>query len=141
MLTVGSAEAMRDNESTSSSGDLIEWRPAKAQDIVDYYGIRPPHTIKAIVVLRNGEPEGICGVARGGGVNLFFSEYKEGLEPHLKKMTVLRAIKAAISIAEEYPSELLGEAITEKGANIMKRIGFTKTKDNSFGLNKDSRGD
>ena len=115
---------MHSDSSENDSGDLIEWRQATSEDVVGMYGKLPKQTIRAIVVLRNGVPEGIAGVARERGVSKFFSDHKPELKPFLKTITVLRAIKAAQQLVMRYPSVVMAEAQDDTGARLLGRLGF-----------------
>jgi len=88
--------------------------------------------VRAFVVTLDGKPVGIGGVSREGGINRAWSEYKPELEPYLKSLTVLRAIKATQRLLMEYPSVVFAEAKHDKGAELMKRMGFTEVNEGFF---------
>lgn len=105
---------------------MISHRFATAADIDKYYGERPAATIRAIVILIDDEPAGIAGLVlkRGGDRCLAFSEFKPELEPHLKTMPVLRAVKSAQRMILETPLPVLVYDTTNPP--LLERLGFTE---------------
>lgn len=84
----------------------------------------PTETLRTIVVRRGGRAVGLIGVARNAFFRRFFSEYKPELEPMLKSMTVLRAIKAAMAIVRAQRGTVWAVAEHEEGARVLQRLGF-----------------
>ncbi len=74
---------------------MITHRFATASDIDRYYGERPAQTIKAITILMDNEPAAVIGLEVRRDRYIAFSEFKPELAPHLKSMSVLRAVKSA----------------------------------------------
>lgn len=103
---------------------MIAWRFATSADIDRYYGERPGFTLQAIVVLLDDEPAGIAGLSREGDRFRAFSEYKPALEPHLKSMTVLRAVKAVQRMIHEAPLPVIVQ--NSENPRLMKRLGLVE---------------
>lgn len=95
-----------------------------------FYGEIPKQTVRAIVVLLNDEPTGIIGLAMGADCATMYSEYKPELEPHLKRMTVLMAIRAAMKMMMRCKRPVY--AVQHPGTNILTKLGFEHLKDDIF---------
>lgn len=101
---------------------MIAWRFATAADIDSYYGERPQVSVRAIVVTLDGEPVGIVGLELRGDRAVAFSEYKPALEPHLKSMPVLRAVKAAQRMFRA--SRVPVVVANTSNPKLLERLGF-----------------
>jgi hypothetical protein len=100
----------------------LTFRYATAADVDRYYDERPEQTIRAIVILLNDEPVGIVGLAYEGDRYTLFSEYKPALEPHLKSMTVLRAVHAAHRMVRAANLPVL--VVNTSNPALLERMGF-----------------
>lgn len=98
------------------------WRYASAADIEKYYGELPPQTIRAVVVTLGDEPVGIAGLSFDGDRYTAFSEFKPALEPHLKSMPVLRAVKAVEKMIRTANLPVLVQNTTNP--KLLERLGF-----------------
>lgn len=98
----------------------LTYRFATESDLRRFYGELPRQTIRAVVILLNGEPAGIIGLARDAGCEKFFSESKPELDLH--RFEVLRAIKLAMSLVESSKCDVY--AVREEGTDILLRLGF-----------------
>lgn len=78
-------------------------------------------TVRAVVVLLDNEPAGMIGLALGVDSALLFSRCEQKLRPHLKRITVLRAIKLAMSMVRSCTRPVYAER--EEG-DILPRLGF-----------------
>lgn len=101
---------------------MISFRYASTADVDRYFDERPAQTITAIVVLLDDEPAGMIGLARERDRMIAFSEYKPVLEPHLKSMTVLRAIKAAHRMFLDAPLPVI--VCDTTNPRLVERLGF-----------------
>lgn len=101
---------------------MIAWRYATAADVDRYYGERPEQTIRAIAVLMDEEPVGMLGLEHAGDRYIAFSEFKSELEPHLKSIPVLRAIKAAQHMFREAPLPVI--VVNTSNPELLTRLGF-----------------
>lgn len=106
---------------------MIGWRFARAADIERFYGERPERTLKAVAIFLDEEPVAICGIATQGDHCLAFSDVKPALSPHLRSMTVLRAIKATQALIAASKLPVFALKTTESG--LLARLGFTPTCD------------
>lgn len=104
-------------------------RPAVASDIVEFYGEPWPFTLKALVAILDGKPVGIIGISREYGLNKFFSDITPELEPHMKTMPILRAIKKMMREVES--SRLPVVAIAENPA-LLERLGFSQVEGDRY---------
>jgi hypothetical protein len=103
---------------------MIHHRFATAADIDRYYGERPAETLQAIVILMDEEPVAIIGLAREGDRYRAFSEYRPELEPHLRTMPVLRAIKAGQKMVNDAPLPVV--ALADGKPGFLARLGFNE---------------
>lgn len=103
----------------------LTWRYATAADLLEFYGLRPAETTRAAVVLMGGVPAAVVGIALTREHARFFSDVRPELRPHLKRMPVLRAIKAAMRFVEAYRGPVLAvrDPFPESEA-LLRRLGF-----------------
>ena len=101
---------------------MIRHRFAIAADIERYYGEMPRQTLQAIVIEMDGEPVAIVGLARERDRFVAFSEYKPELEPYLKTMPVLRAVKAAQKLIFSAPLPVV--VCNTTNPKLLERLGF-----------------
>jgi len=103
----------------------LTWGPADAAALRAFYGRVPAETTRSVVVRLYGEPVAVVGAAIDGGFATLFSDTKPELEPFLRSMTVLRAIRAGIDMAKATGLPVLAWVCKEPGARILAREGFT----------------
>lgn len=105
---------------------MIESRFATASDVDRYYGARPHESMRAYIVLMNGEPMGIIGIAKQKRFVRLFSEFKPELREHLTCMTILRTIKKAMQLVKESRVPVIAVASPDepKSRSIIERLGF-----------------
>jgi hypothetical protein len=77
-----------------------------------------------MVATIDGEVAGIIGISREGDIGKYFSEFKPELRPHLKSITILRAIKASLQIVRDYHGPVVAVAQDGEGCRILHRLGF-----------------
>ncbi len=109
---------------------MIAYRPATTADVEKYFGELPAETLRVIAITLDDEPVGLVGMAVERGRFRAFSEYKPALEPHLRSITVARAIKAAQSMYAQ--AKLPVYAIQECGSAILARLGFQPISDGVY---------
>lgn len=105
-----------------AEGPRIAWRYAVAADITAYFGAPRLETCRAVVVTMDEKPVGIIALVSGGGCWTIQSEYKPELEPYLRSMPVLRAIKAAMRWVKSSHKRVY--AIRDEGTDALLRLGF-----------------
>lgn len=108
----------------------LTWSAATARDIDRYYGERPAPTMKAIAIKRGDQPVAIIGMIMDGQRMRAFSEYVPEFEPHLRSMTVLRAIKAAQKMFKESRRQVI--AVKGSDTMILERVGFVPVTDEVY---------
>lgn len=106
---------------------MISYRFATASDIDTYYGERPARTIRAVVILMDDGPVAIIGMEQLRDRYVAFSEFKPELEPHLKSMTVLRAIKAAQRMIQEARMPVL--VVNTSNPKLIEKLGFIQVEE------------
>lgn len=79
-------------------------------------------TTRAVVLLVDQEPAAIIGLAMGLDCATLYSDAKPEIEPHLKRMAVLRAIKLAMQLVEACGREVYAKR--QEGTDIILRLGF-----------------
>ena len=130
MFTGGSAETVHDAGGSCGDGvgratEAITVRNATAADILAFYGGPTPGTLRALVAEMDGEVVGVIGIVRERQWGKFFSDSKPKLQPHLKSITIMRAIKRALRFCEEYRGPVLAQAHDAESCRLMHRLGFT----------------
>lgn len=108
---------------------MITVEPACAADVELLYRSRPGETLRAVVIKVDGKPAGIIGLAKEADRDRLFSEYTDELTPHLKSMTILRAIKLVMSWVES--SRVPVYAIAENPP-LLERLGFIRITDEVY---------
>lgn len=109
---------------------MIHSRFATAADIDGFYGERPAPTMRAIAILMDDAPVAIIGLAQHRDRYQAFSEYKPALEPHLRSMAVLRAIKAAQSMIASAVMPVV--AFCKDKPDLIERLGFIKVRNGAY---------
>jgi hypothetical protein len=109
---------------------MIHHRLASASDLLRYYGEQQEKTVKAIVILMDEDPVAVTGITVERGHHVAFSEYKPELEPHLKSMPVLRALKAVQGMFAA--ARLPVYAIRTVENCLLERLGFRRLQDEVF---------
>jgi hypothetical protein len=100
-------------------------RPATLEDLIVFYGERPSGTTRAIVAEMDGEIVGVIGIIRERLWGKYFSEFSPALQPHLKSITIMRAIKESLKFCDNYRGPVLAVANDAESCRIMNRLGFT----------------
>ncbi len=81
-------------------------------------------TVRATVAELDGQVAGIIGISRENGVGKFFADFKPELQPHLKSVTIMRGVKAALRFCDEYKGPVIAVAEHAEGCRILHRLGF-----------------
>lgn len=100
----------------------MTYRYATPADFVRFYGEPQRMTSRAVVILVDAEPAAMIGLAYGRDCATMFSDAKPAIEPHKRRMTVLRAIKMAMRLADTCGRDVY--AVRQEGTNILPRLGF-----------------
>lgn len=107
----------------------VSWGPATAADVDALYKGRPRETMRALVIRVDGEAAGIIGLAQEPDRLRAFSEVRDALCPHIRRMPVLRAIKAFMRWVEQ--SQVPVYAVSE-GTGLLERLGFVQFNGEEF---------
>ena len=102
----------------------IAFRTADEATIRGFYGKLPETTTRSVVITMDGHPAGIVGVSFEYGRAMLFSDISDELRPHLRSMTVLRAVRRGIDFAKQAKLPVIAFAEAETGAKILEREGF-----------------
>ncbi|MGE4077403.1 MAG: hypothetical protein AB7F22_17745 [Reyranella sp.] len=105
-------------------GKALSWGPADREALLAFYGDLPAETTRSFVVWLDGQPAGVIGVAISRGYATLFSDISPALEPHLRSMPVMRAVRAAITMAKRTGLTLMAFAEQCGGEAILQREGF-----------------
>lgn len=89
--------------------------------------------MKAIVAEMDGKVAGIIGIVREYGYGKYFCDISPELMPHLRSITVMRAIKESMKFCEEYKGPLVAVAEHAEGCRILNRLGFTHLQGALYG--------
>lgn len=108
----------------------VTFCPATASDLDAFYGGRNRQTMRAIIVKLDDVPAGVIGLAKAKDRLLMISEYKPELQPYLKSMGALRAIKESMRWAAE--SKLPVFAVCQDSERLLERLGFVHVRDGVY---------
>ena len=135
MPASSSAEALHDSgcDSRYSVGGIREreeapeivTRPARSDDIIEYFGAPQRGTIQAYVAEMDGRIVGILGIVRAHGYGRYFCDLKPKLQPYLRSITIMRAIKQSMDLVHQYRGPLISVAEHAEGCRLLNRLGFT----------------
>ncbi len=100
-------------------------RFATSEDVIEYFGGRQAGTMRALVAVQDGSITGFIGIVREGPIGKYFCDISPELEPHLRSMAVLRAIKWSIDLVKNYKGPVIAVAEHVEGCRILNRLGFT----------------
>lgn len=100
----------------------VTYRFATAEDFRRYYGTTQKMTMRAVAILLDEEPVAIIGIAYGLDCATLFADYKPEIDPYRKRMTVLRAIKLAMTLVESCGRDVYAKR--QEGTDIVERLGF-----------------
>lgn len=79
-------------------------------------------TVRAVVVLVDDEPAAVIGLALGIDCATLYSDVKPALEPHLRRLPVLRALKLSMKLVKQCGRDVY--AIRQSGTDLLPRLGF-----------------
>lgn len=88
--------------------------------------------MRAVVLTLDDEVAGIIGLSREHRHGLFFSDMKPELEPYLKTIPVMRALKAAMKFVTDYPAWVFAIAEHDKGCQILEWLGFVNIDEDIY---------
>lgn len=98
------------------------------QSLVErYYGARPPISFRGYVAVLDGEPIGVGGVYRTGGLWVAFSEMKDEMRPFVKARA--RAARLLVNFADRLGVTVhaVEDPNEPTSPGLLKKLGFEKT--------------
>jgi hypothetical protein len=90
-------------------------------------------TLKAFVITMDGVPHGFIGIVRENGIGKFFTDNSDELQPYLKSITIMRALKASLDWCREYRGPVIAIATTAQSCMTMQRLGFEHLQGTYYG--------
>ena len=89
--------------------------------------------MRVIVAEMDGEIVGVIGVVRELDLGKLFCDFKPKLQPYLRSITIMRAVKAAMRFADEYRGPIVAVAEHAEGCRILNRLGWTHLQGELYG--------
>lgn len=89
--------------------------------------------MKAYVAEIDGELVGMIGVVRERDYGKFFCDIRPKLQPYLRSITIMRAVKAAHRFCDEYQGPIIAVAEDAEGCRILNRLGWTHLEGALYG--------
>ena len=102
----------------------LSWGPADSGALIEFYGALPDATTRSVVVRMDGRTIGVIGAAIEGGHATLFSDVAPELEPYLRTLTVMRAVRAGITLAKGLRLPVFAFVEKDGGGRILEREGF-----------------
>ena len=140
MLTSSSAETLHNSGNTSElavgreiDDSQVTTRLARPADIIEFFGKPQAGTMRAIVALLDGKVVGVIGVVREVGIGKYFCDIHDELQPYLRSITILRAVKQSVEFCEDYKGPLVSIAEHGEGCKMLHRLGFTHLEGALYG--------
>jgi hypothetical protein len=81
--------------------------------------------MRANIAIMDGEIVGVVGVVRERQCGKYFCDFKPELQPHLRSITIMRAIRASLRFCDEYRGPLVAIAADAESCRLLNRLGFT----------------
>ena len=100
-------------------------RFATGNDVVAYFGSPHDGTMRALVAVMDERVVGFLGVVREGPAGKYFCDFKPELQPYLRTMPIMRAIKQSMAIVKNYRGPVISIAEHAEGCRLLNRLGFT----------------
>ena len=82
-------------------------------------------TMRALVAVLDGNVVGVIGIVREQLWGRFFSDFAPALQPYLKSITIMRAIKRSLRFCDDYRGPVVAIAKDAESCRFMHRLGFT----------------
>jgi len=92
---------------------------------MEYFGEPHPGTMRALVAVMDGRIVGFLGVVREGPIGKYFCDIAPELEPYLRSMAIMRAIKQSMKFVKDYKGPMIAVAEHAEGCRLLNRLGFT----------------
>lgn len=92
-----------------------------------YYGERPPVGFRGYVALLGGEPVGVGGVYRAGGMWVAFSEMKDAMRPFRKARAKAARLLVEFIDALGVTVHAVVDPVEPTSSGLLKKLGFVPT--------------
>ena len=89
--------------------------------------------MRAIMIYMDGRRAGVIGVVRERNYGKYFTDHRAELQPHLRSITIMRAVKEALRFADEYRGPVIAIAEHAESCRILHRLGFTHLQGAYYG--------
>lgn len=89
--------------------------------------------MRAMVAYMDGQCVGVVGVVREQGHGKFFTDFKPELQPHLRSITIMRAVKDSLRFADQYRGPVIAIAEHAESCRLLHRLGFTHLQGALYG--------
>ncbi len=89
--------------------------------------------MRAIMIFMDGQPAGIIGVVREREYGKYFTDHRPELQPHLRSITIMRAVKEGLRFADEYRGPVIAIAEHAESCRLLNRLGFTHLEGALYG--------
>lgn len=99
---------------------MCEVRPATAEDFQAFYGRPAPFTLRAIVVVKDGELVGFGGYYLIDGAALVFTDIKPGIG----KKDIIRGARETMRLALASGIPLVAQGSEPTSESALKHYGF-----------------
>lgn len=80
--------------------------------------------MRGYVAVLDGRVEGICGIIRERNAGKFFADFSPRLKPYLRSVTIMRGVKDALRLCDEYRGPVMAVAEHAEGCRLLARLGF-----------------
>lgn len=81
--------------------------------------------MRAMIICLDGRLAGVVGVVREREYGKYFCNFVPELQPHLRSITIMRAVKESLRFADEYRGPVIAIAEHAEGCRLLHRLGFT----------------
>ena len=89
--------------------------------------------MKAYVALMDGQLSAVVGVVRERYCGKYFCDIRPELRPHLRSITIMRAVKASLRFCDEYQGPVVAIADDAESCRLLHRLGFTHLQGALYG--------
>lgn len=89
--------------------------------------------MRANIAIMDGEIVGVVGVVRERECGKYFCDFKPELQPHLRSITIMRAIKDSLRFADQYRGPMVAIADDAESCRLLHRLGFTHIQGALYG--------
>jgi len=89
--------------------------------------------MRANIAIMDGEIRGVVGVVRERACGKYFCDISPELQPYLRSITIMRAIKDSLRFCDDYRGPLVAIADDAESCRLLNRLGFTHIDGRLYG--------